>query len=210
MSEFKLMERFVAHTRVRTVLRGAESYHAFGTAQSFTRDVAKTFGTTLLNASSIEIWEMGTRYAARPLFSDLNRRRIRSWCVVSCWNQASVWPVRPMSNPPFGDDFFQPCLGLHIVTSFPRPRLCKRAPYCGSLGGPLCKASPFFLMVIPCHPQFFSSYASFLTSETPLDIPLMIMFSSQDFLICFGSFFPRGAGFRSSITFWWPSFLARS
>ena len=55
MSEFKLMERFVAHTRVRTVLRGAESYHAFGTAQSFTRDVAKTFGTTLLNASSIEI-----------------------------------------------------------------------------------------------------------------------------------------------------------
>ena len=36
----------------------------------------------------------------------------------------------------------------------------------------------------------------------------MIIFSSQNEFL--GSFFPQGTGFRSSITFWWPSFLARS
>ena len=41
VSELEFIERFIARTSIRTVLRGAESYHAFGTVQSFACHLAK-------------------------------------------------------------------------------------------------------------------------------------------------------------------------
>ena len=55
MSELELMESFVAHTCVCTILRGAESYHAFGAAQSFTCQVAKILANCRINHEHREV-----------------------------------------------------------------------------------------------------------------------------------------------------------
>ena len=49
MSKFKLMESFISYTSVCPIFRRAKCYHAFGTAQSYPRQVSKTLADGCFN-----------------------------------------------------------------------------------------------------------------------------------------------------------------